>query len=258
MNQTWNSIFKELKPLGYVRIPSCYFYPGFSKIDVHVQLHTFSNASERAYAAVVYIQVVYSDGRIETRLVASKTIVLPIKKQTIPCLKLLGAVILSQLATTILKALAKQVNQIIYWVDSKTVLCWIQNDKHRKQYFKHCVDKIRQLTAKRDWRHCPGESSNEEEDHGLNSTGISWAESLWIRTVQASSFKDELKFVQKQCQPKPRCVEQFGLFLDKKKLLRCQGQLNNATLSSDNKNPILLPSKHPYVESIILQTHDKV
>ena len=127
MNKTWNLIFEELKPLGYARIPRCYFYPGFQKIDV--QLHGISDASERAYAAVVYIRVAYSDGRIETRLVASKTGVSPIKKQTIPRLELLGTVILSRLTTTVLKALLKQVNQINYWVNSRTVLCWIQNEK---------------------------------------------------------------------------------------------------------------------------------
>ena len=92
----------------------------------------------------------------------------------------------------------------------------------------------------------------------INSTEISRAESLWIKTVQASFFKNELKFVQNQCETKPWLAEQFGLLLDENKLLRCWGQLNNATLSSDNKNPILLPSKHPYVGLIIRQTHEKV
>lgn len=38
----------------------------------------------------------------------------------------------------------------------ETVLCWIQNDKHWKQYVKHHVHEIRQTTAKKDWRYCPG------------------------------------------------------------------------------------------------------
>ena len=325
----------------------------------------------------MYIRVLYSDARIETKFVASKTRVSPIKKQTIPRLELLGAVILSRLTTTVLKALPKQVNRINYWVHSRTVQCWIENDKHWKQYVKHRVDEIRQMTAKKDWRYCPRvlnpadlpsrgltgnemvdnsiwwcgpqflqvpekewpqeqapvdtneaalsevvknppnvihvlatceeiptevnlaeiincqqissldrllrvtayvlrfadilkrrtatrksgkkeESTREEDDRELNSTGICRAESLWIKTVQGSSFKDELKFVQNQCRPKPLHVEEFGLFLDENKLLRCRGQLNNATISLDNKNPILLPSKHLYVELIILQTHDKV
>lgn len=94
------------------------------------------------------------------------------------------------------------------------------------------------------------ESTKVPDDQELNSTESSRAESLWIKTVQASSFKDEFKFIQNQCQPKPRCVEQFGLFLDENKLPRCWEQLNNATLSSDNKNP--------HVELIIRQTRNKV
>ena len=60
-----------------------------------IQLHGFSDASERAYAAVVYIRSTYSDGQVEVRLVASKSRVAPIKRQTIPRLELLGALILA-------------------------------------------------------------------------------------------------------------------------------------------------------------------
>ena len=80
------------------------------------------------------------------RNLSQARLVSPIMKQSIPRLELLGAVIL------FLKALPKQVNRINYWVDSRTVLCWIQNDKHWKQYFKQRVDEIRQMTAKKDWR----------------------------------------------------------------------------------------------------------
>ena len=41
-------------------------------------------------------------------------------------------------------------------------------------------------------------------------------------------------------------------------MLRGRGRLNNATVLWDNKNPILLSAKHPYVELIIHETHDKV
>jgi len=63
---------------------------------------------------------------------------------------------------------------------------------------------------------------NEEDECALNSTETSRAESLWIKTVQASSFKWKLKFVQTQHQPKPWCVEQFGQFGQKQigKMLR--------------------------------------
>jgi len=81
MIKTWNLIFTELRPLGYIKIPRCYFYPGSSRIDA--QLHAFGDASERAYAAVMYLQVAYDDGCIEARLITSKTRVSPTTKQTI-------------------------------------------------------------------------------------------------------------------------------------------------------------------------------
>lgn len=69
-----------------------------SRYEPHVQLHGFSDASERAYAMVVYVRSNYNDGQFEVGLVPSKTRVAPIKRQTIPRLKLLGALILAHLA----------------------------------------------------------------------------------------------------------------------------------------------------------------
>ena len=88
-------------------------------------------------------------------------------------------------------------------------------------YVLRFVDNFKQRTSTRKSR-MKEESTKEEDDRELNSTEISRAESVWIKTVQANSFKDELKFVQNQCQSKPRRVEQFCLFLDENKLLRCR------------------------------------
>lgn len=87
-------------------------------------------------------------------------------------------------------------------------------------YVLRFVDILKQRTSTRKSK--KKEESTKEDDCKLNSTDISPAESLWIKTVQASTFKDELKFVQNQCQPKPRCVEQFGVFGQKQiaKMLR--------------------------------------
>jgi len=45
-----------------------------------IQLHGFSDASEEAYAGVVYLRLESSDGRVHTTLVVSKTKVAPIKR----------------------------------------------------------------------------------------------------------------------------------------------------------------------------------
>ena len=60
------------------------------------------DASECAYAAVMYLRTVYVDGTVSISLIASKTRVSPVKKQSIPRLELLGALILARLADTYL------------------------------------------------------------------------------------------------------------------------------------------------------------
>lgn len=101
---------------------------------VEVQLHAFSDSSEKAQAAVPYMQTTHSNGRVQTSLVTSKMRVVPMKKQTITCLELLRATILARLVSTVIKSLKKKIGQVVYWVDSRTVLCWIRNEKPWKQY----------------------------------------------------------------------------------------------------------------------------
>ena len=64
---------------------------------VSMELHGFSDASEEAYAAVVYLRMIDSQDNIHTSLVTSKTRVSPIEKLTIPRLELCGALLLSRL-----------------------------------------------------------------------------------------------------------------------------------------------------------------
>ena len=90
--QRWNQLLESLNTLNMVVVPRCYFELG--KRPERLELHGFSDASEHAYAAVLYLRTLYSDGSVSVRLVASKTKVAPLKKQTIPRLELLGALIL--------------------------------------------------------------------------------------------------------------------------------------------------------------------
>ena len=91
--KTWHSTLEELKSLGRMAIPRCYFSQ--SSLITDVQLHAFSDSSEKAYAAIPYMQTAYTDGQVQKRLITSKTRVAPIKKQSIPRLELLGATILA-------------------------------------------------------------------------------------------------------------------------------------------------------------------
>ena len=147
----WKSLLDELKFLSSVRIPRCYFKSN----PVKIELHCFSDASHRAYTAVVYMRSLYSNGQVDVCLVYLKSRVAPLKKQSIPRLELLGAVLLARLINKF-NSTVKQV-KTINWIDSLTALCWIKNPRIWKQFVQHHVDEIRSLTSPDTWRHCPGD-----------------------------------------------------------------------------------------------------
>ena len=120
-----------------------------------VWLHGFSDASQHAYAAVLYLSSSYADNHTEVRLLCSKTRVAPTKRQTIPRLELLGALILARLVQSVSASLPV-LNGTYLWTDSMTVLHWICNKKVWKQYVQHRVNEIRELTDSSYWKYCPG------------------------------------------------------------------------------------------------------
>ena len=143
-----------------------------------IQLHGFSDASKRAYAAVVYIRSTYSDGQVEVRLVASKSRVAPIKRHTIPRLELLGGLLLTCLVNK-LRSLDIE-SPAVFWTDYMTTLCWIKNERVWKQYVGQQVHKIRRLTPKDSWRHCPGQINPADlPSRGITAKELSTSRTWW-------------------------------------------------------------------------------
>ena len=156
----WKSFINDLNTLKNIRVPRCYadYSLAQSTVCSH-QIHGFSDASERAYAAVVYLRTEFSNGETQVNIVTSKTRVAPIKRQSIPRLELLGATLLAQLVHSTQQTLQSvlQVEETFLWADSFTTLCWIKNAKAWKPYVHHRVSKIRELTNESNWNFCPGE-----------------------------------------------------------------------------------------------------
>lgn len=170
----WKLILKGLKCLEANQIPRCYF----EATPIHIQVHGFSDASEHAYAAVIYMRSCYQGGRIDVRLVASKTRVSPLVKQSIPRLELLGALLLAQLLNKFNSS--KRNLETICWTDSMTTLSWIRNERMWKQYVQHRVDEIRNLTSKDAWRHCPGSQNPADlPSRGLSGSELTTNKSWW-------------------------------------------------------------------------------
>jgi len=173
--EKWKSLLDEIRCFETVHIPRCYFVA----TPVEVQIHAFGDASEHAYAAVVYLRSCYEDGRIHVRLATSKSKVAPMTKQSIPRLELLGALSLARLVDKF-KASIGGNHKTVYWTDSMTTLCWIKNQRIWKQYVQYRVDEIRGLTSKDSWRHCPGHSNPADlPSRGLTAKTLATCETWW-------------------------------------------------------------------------------
>ena len=78
IREAWLRWRSELNLLSTKYIPRCYFEKT-SRVSTF-ELHGFSDASEQAYAAVVYLRMVCTDGDVQVALITSKTKVAPIRK----------------------------------------------------------------------------------------------------------------------------------------------------------------------------------
>ncbi|XP_046145719.1 uncharacterized protein LOC114882021 [Osmia bicornis bicornis] len=89
----WETFRSKLSQLDALAIPR---WTNYSADIAQLELHGFCDASQRAYAAVVYLRVSRGESSVATLLVA-KTKVAPVKALSIPRLELCGAVLLSKL-----------------------------------------------------------------------------------------------------------------------------------------------------------------
>lgn len=191
LKSKWQTLINGLKELNNLRVPRCYF-PAQSQCR-HIEFHGFCDASVKAYAALVYLRVVYDD-HVKITLLCSRSRVAPLKQQSIPRLELLGALLLSRLMNSVQSALKGRlnVNDIYYWTDSTTVLCWVRNQKHWKQYVQHRVDEIHKLTSAASWRHCAGQLNPADlPSRGIPSYQLIYS-SLWWNGPQFLQQPEEM------------------------------------------------------------------
>ena len=144
---------EELPQLSEVKIPRHYFE---GKTPVKVEIHGYSDASEEAFGAVVYVRATYADGPPSSRLVMSKTRVAPPKTRTIPQLELCGAHLLAKLMTTTRETLNIPKEQCFANCDSMVVLAWIDQSPHRyRLYVANRLSQTTTMVPPKAWKYVP-------------------------------------------------------------------------------------------------------
>ncbi|XP_062558248.1 uncharacterized protein LOC134223126 [Armigeres subalbatus] len=93
VGETWRSFHQQLPILNQIRISRCVIIPEATRIE----LHCFSDASEKAYGGCIYVLSEDPHGTVVVHLFASKSKVAPLKSQTIPRLELCGALLTAEM-----------------------------------------------------------------------------------------------------------------------------------------------------------------
>ena len=179
-HQAWR---QELPMLSDIQIPRSYY---LQEEALTIQLHGFSDASEKAFGAVIYVRATYANHSPTCRLVTAKSRVAPLKQRTIPELELCGAVLLANLLETTASIIDIPTDQVTAWCDSTIVLCWLRNCPSRyKTFVANRITTATNHFPPSIWRHVPtydnpadcasrGLSAKELREHQLWWNGPPW------------------------------------------------------------------------------------
>lgn len=146
--ERWQTLCSTLPNIESIKIPR---WIGSHK-SKEFELHGFSDASEKAYAAVIYYRVKSLDGQIRCGILSSKSRVA--KSLSIPRLELCGALLLAKLMQSVRNAFSGRHITEHYWCDSTIVLAWLKRSPHSlKTFVANRVAEIQTLTTNGSWHH---------------------------------------------------------------------------------------------------------
>ena len=116
----WMHFVSNLSHTSFLQIPR------WTGVRDCWELHAFSDASERAYAAAIYLRGLGPTGTIHASLLVAKTRVAPIKPLSIPRLELCGALLAARLLCRTAQDLRLGDCKLHAWTDARVVLAWLR------------------------------------------------------------------------------------------------------------------------------------
>ena len=223
-------------------------------------LHGFCDASETAYGACIYAKI----GNKVT-LLCSKSRVTPIKRMSIPRLKLCAAHWLVQVFRSLFEALKISSDHAVAWTDSSIVLAWLSKPASRwKTFVGNRVEEIHEFLRPSQFFHVrTHENPADILSRGLDASKLKnntlwWHGPSWLSQfksfdcAQSENFVTELEVRKK----KQLCFfynENLGImdrFSKLNKLLRVLAYVNRF-IGKLKKTTVVYPS---YVTAAELKT----
>lgn len=166
VTRAWDKFVTSLSILNSMRVPR----HAIGTYINYIELHVFSDASQTAYGACIYVRTVTSDGNIVVRLLCSKGKVAPLKPVSIPRLELCGAQLGARLYGKVQSSMHCQFSDVMFWTDSTIVLGWLKMSPNLlKTFVQNRTAEIHEIAKDLPWRHVSGKVNPAD----LVSRGVS-------------------------------------------------------------------------------------
>lgn len=177
IQDSWRAWTSQLEIISNHSVPRRYSTTSAAAIAHH--LHGFSDASQEAYGAVVYLQKIFSDSTSTTSIIISKARVMPLKGLTIPRAELTAAYTLAKLLHYCSELL--DINSMTAWTDSSIVLCWLRKSPASLNTFVgNRVKRIQELIPNAKWSHVPSASNPADMlSRGVSAKSLLDSELWW-------------------------------------------------------------------------------
>ncbi|XP_002734893.1 uncharacterized protein LOC100366659 [Saccoglossus kowalevskii] len=173
IHKKWWMWIKSLQLAPTITIPRCVF----TDTPTSFEIHGFADASKVALCAAVYVVACRDSKPVSQQLLVAKSRIAP-KDRSIPRLGLAAAHTLAKLQNNVSKALAAfPITAWNSWVDSTTVLYWLQNHGEWSTFVRNRVRKIGELTDAQ-WRYVP--TTENPSDLGTRGTTPDHLGTLWF------------------------------------------------------------------------------
>ncbi|XP_055522508.1 uncharacterized protein LOC129716699 [Wyeomyia smithii] len=284
LHEQWGKWIGVLPLVQDVRIQRCYRSRTQIAPETRTQLHTFVDASEDGYAAVVYL-LFQQKGVIECAIVAAKARVVPLKFVSIPRLELQAAVVDHRRYS---QYVAFRVSTILETSDIANWRCASSKDNVADEATKW--QRLSDLSRESRWLKGPKFLQQNSDDWPFEpfTTGstteeirpsllhhritlkprlpvedfkLQQASHRVIRQAQYDSFPEEIEILLSsnataETLPKQSTIYTMSPFLDEQRVMRMRGRISQCEYATmDARNPIILPRIHHITMLVVRDYH---